>query len=424
MFLPAERSMWISGMYTLGKQSESLPPGEFTGVRLQVPDSRNVNSSLEQSVQGDLVRLVESIVKLRAADKDLLPLVLSQEQVISKDGSGVSRVRFGLTCDPKSPYKDESAAAVECYSQILRSFKKAGFKIESQPEFDSTKGFGGLTEWAKGVRLKKVWSKPWPLLLLLLVPLVFRGCSESDPIAGSTKSFIIVLDRSGSMQKEFEKVKQEARKTLSAITDSQLKRVQGMFGSTYFVDLVYYDDHAESLFEELRPVTPSNSQLVLEKIDELGAQSGSGTNLKSAITLVGNEIKKHGKPTTLCIITDGVDSSIAKLTQDMQMSPEMVMDQFGMKRGDPPMVYANTLTPRLLNVTNRSETIVPITDEEKALDSFSKAYFGAFGFAGSAFGDRGAPLHHKVWNAFLWMMRIAILFVILGYLYQKIWARS
>ena len=424
MFLPAERSLWISGRYTLGKQSEPLRPGEFTGVRLQVPDSRNVNSSPEQNVQGDLVRLIDSLVKLRAADKDLLPLVLSQEHVIKKDGSGVSRVRFGLSCDPNSPYKDENTAAIECHAQILQSFKQAGFKIESQPEFDSAKGFGGLTAWAKGVRLKKSWSKPWPLLLLLLIPFVFRGCSESDPIAGNTRSFIIVLDRSGSMQKEFAKVQQEAKKTLSAITDSQLKRFHDIFGSTYFVDLVYYDDNAVSLFDGLRPVTPSNAQEVLEKIDELGVQTGSGTNLKSAITLVGNEIKKHGKPTTLCIITDGVDSSIAKLTQEMQTSPDKVMAQFGMKRGDPPMVYANTKTPRLLSVTDRNEAVVPQTDDERELDSFSKAYFGTFGFAGSAFGERGMPLHHKIWNALLWIIRTAILFGLLAFLYQKIRARS
>jgi hypothetical protein len=101
-----------------------------------------------------------------------------------------------------------------------------------------------------------------------------------------------------------------------------------------------------------------------------------------------------------------------------------VMAQFGMKRGDPPMVYANTITPRLLSVTDRNEAVVPQTDDERELDSFSKAYFGTFGFAGSAFGERGMPLHHKIWNALLWIIRTAMLFGLLAYLYQKIRARS
>ena len=424
MFLPADRALWIGGVYTLGKQAAPIRPGEFTGVRLQVPDPSNVNSSLGENVQGDLVRLIDSVVKLRAAENDLLPLVLSQEQVIKKDGSGVSRVRFGFICDPNSPYKDEIAAAIECRTQILRCFKRAGFAIESQPEFDSAKGFVGLKAWSRGVRLKKSWSPPWPLLLLLLFPFFLRGCSESDPIAGNTKSFIIVLDCSDSMQKEFSTVQQEARKTLGAITDSALNRVQGMFGSTYFVDLVYYDDNAISLFGELKPVTPATAKEVLEKIDELGAQTGSGTNLKSAIALVGNEIQRHGKATTLCIITDGLDSSVAKLTQEMQLNPDIVMAQFGMKPGDPPMVRANTLTPRLLNATEKDVAITPQTDDEKALDSFSKAYFGTFGFAGTAFGGRGMPLHHRIWNALLWIIRVAILVGLLAYLYQKIRTRN
>lgn len=421
MFLPVDRSQWINGRYTLGKNPAPLPAGEFTGVRLQVPDPRNVNKTFEQNVQGDLVQLIDSLVKLRAADKDLASTVLSTEKVVNKDRSGVPRVRFGLRCDAGGEFKDEAAAAAECHKQILRSFRQAWFAIESQPEFDPSKGFAGLATWAKGVRLKKSWDWRWLLLLLLLLPFLFRGCPESDPIAGKTKSFIIVMDRSSSMQPHFAKVQEEARKTLSRITDSAFKRFLGFFGQKYYVDLISYDSDAKSLFNELRPVTKETADQVLQEINQL--RSGGGTNLKSAMTLAEQEIKKHGKETTLCIVTDGQDGSISGMTQEMQSNPDAVKSRFGMNRGDPQMFHANTLTPRLLDVTDRKTSVVPTDSNEQGLADFSKAYFGIFGFTGTAFGQRGMPASHKIWNTLLWVTRMAIIAGLIAYAYPRIRAR-
>ncbi len=110
MFLPSDRAQWMDGYYTLGKKSDPLPAGEFTGIRLQVPDSRNVNTTLERNVQGDLVSLVQSLRKLRSSNADLASTVLSSERVINKDRSGVPRVRFGLYCNPTGRFNDEVAA--------------------------------------------------------------------------------------------------------------------------------------------------------------------------------------------------------------------------------------------------------------------------------------------------------------------------
>lgn len=421
MFLPLDRSQWINGSYTLGKNPAPLPAGEFTGVRLQVPDPRNVNKTFEQNVQGDLVQLTDSLAKLRAADKDLAATVLSSEKVVNKDRLGVPRVRFGLKCDPASQFKDEAAAAAECHKQILRSFRQAWFAIESQPEFDASKGFAGLATWAKGVRLKKSWDWRWLLLLLLILPFLFRGCPESDPIAGNTKSFIIVLDRSSSMQPHFAKVQEEARKTLSRITDSAFRRFLGFFGQKYYVDLISYDSQAKSLFNELRPVTKETSEQVLQEINQL--RSGGGTNLQSAMTLAEQEIKKHGKETTLCIITDGEDGSIGAMTQEMKSSPEAVKTRFGMTKGGPPMFHANTLTPRLLDVTDRNTSVAPRDANEQGLAEFSKAYLGMFGFSGTAFGERGIPASHKIWNTLLWVARMAIIAGMIAYFYPRVRAR-
>lgn len=417
MFLPVDRAQWINGRYTLGKDPAPLPAGEFTGVRLQVPDPRNVNTTPELNVQSDLAQLIDSLVRMRAADKELASTVLSSETIVSKDRSGVHRLRFGLECR-NGRFSDEAAAAAECQRQILRGIRRGWFAIESQPVFDASKGFVGLTEWAKAIRLKKSWDWRWLLILLLLLPFLLRGCQETDPIAGKTRSFIIVLDRSDSMQPHFAKVQEEARKTLGNITDSAVKRFFGVLGDTYYVDLISYDDRAQSLFGELRPVTKETAGQVLEEIDRL--QSGGGTNLQSAIGLAEQEIKKHGKETTLCIITDGVDPSLEWMADELESDRSAVESRFGMAEGGRPLVHANTLSPRLLGVSDRKTAIVPQGDEEHRLARFSSLLYGVFGFTGTAFGQRGLPSSQWIWNTLLWSARMAVIAGVIAYAYPHL----
>lgn len=445
MFLPVERSQWINGRYTLGKNPAPLPAGEFTGVRLQVPDPRNLNKTNEHNVQGDLSQLIGSLTALRSAHPELAATVLSNESVVVKDRSGTKRVRFGLACDPAGGFRDEAAAAAECHKQILRGIRKGWFAIESQPEFDAARGFAGLSDWAKGVRLKKSWDWRWLLLLLLLLPFLMGPCRPTDPMAGKTKSFIIVLDKSSSMQPHFTKVQEEARNTLESIANSALQRFLGFFGQTYYVDVIAYNDTAESCFDGkryagkngLQPVTPETKDEVLRYIG--GLMAGQGTNLKSAITLAEQKIKVHEKETTLCIISDGIDGSIGQMTQEMKNSPNEVRGRFGMSPGGPALVHANTLSPRLLKETNRTAVVVPgdptvkmdddpwkdkqLRQGEIDMAAFSQAFFGVFGFTGAAFGQRGMPTSHKVWNTLLWLTRMAIIAGVIAYAYPRLRAR-
>jgi hypothetical protein len=150
---------------------------------------------------------------------------------------------------------------------------------------------------------------------------------------------------------------------------------------------------------------------------------GNGTNLESAIRLAEEEIKKHGRETTLCIITDGQDDSIGRMTQEMQADPDTVKARFGMAKGGSPMFHANTLTPRLLAVTDRNTRVVPKNSTEQGLADFSKAYLGIFGFTGTAFGQRGMPASYKTWNTMLWVTRMAIIAGVIAYLYPRVRAR-
>ena len=421
MFLPVDRAEWMNGRYTLGKKPAPLPAGEFTGVRLLVPDPRNLNKTAEQNVQGDLVQLIDSLVKIRAADKDLAGTVLSSERIVKKDRSGVPRVRFGLRCDASNKFADEAAAATECHRQIVRSFQQALFGIESQPPFDASQGFTGLSTWAKGVRLKKFWDWRWLLLLLLLLPFLFRSCRETDPIAGSTRSFIIVVDSSSSMEPYFSKVREEATKTLNNITDSAFKQILGFLGQSHYIDLINYDDTAKSLFGELKPVTKATADEILKGIE--GLQPGGSTNLKTAMTLAEQEIKKHGRETTVCIITDGADNTVAGMINEMESNRAAVESRFGMSGGGRPLMHVNTLSPRLLDQTDRTGQVSPQNPEEQQLAKFSSMFYGMFGFTGIGFSQRGLPALSKIWNTILWTARMAVIAGGIAYAYPRLRAK-
>jgi hypothetical protein len=87
------------------------------------------------------------------------------------------------------------------------------------------------------------------------------------------------------------------------------------------------------------------------------------------------------------------------------------------------MFHANTLTPRLLAVTDRNTRVVPTNSTEQGLADFSKAYLGIFGFTGTAFGQRGMPASYKTWNTLLWVTRMAIIAGVIAYLYPRVRAR-
>jgi hypothetical protein len=96
-------------------------------------------------------------------------------------------------------------------------------------------------------------------------------------------------------------------------------------------------------------------------------QAGGGTNLAAAMDLAAEEIKKHGRKTTLLILTDGEDNTIAGLIRDK--------DRICKAMGGIDVV-ANTTTPRLFEGKGDPK---PANGYEKGLDEFSRAYNGRFG---------------------------------------------
>lgn len=86
-------------------------------------------------------------------------------------------------------------------------------------------------------------------------------------------------------------------------------------------------------------------------------------------------------------------------------------------------MHANTLTPRLLDVVDRRGKVEPTNDEEHRLAEFSKAFFGVFGFTGTAFGERVMPSTHRFWNTLLWLARMAVIVGVLWFLYPVVRSR-
>lgn len=188
-FLPPERAEWRGDVYTLGKALAKTPKGQFTGVRLQAGDRRNLDQSRERAVQQDLVNLIRSIALFRT-NPAMRGVVLSRELLQGRDPAGVRRVQFGLSKPSSNDFVDDSAAATECYEQILRAIRGAGLRVASAPPFDAARGFGGLEAWAGGLKLRQsklasatTWGKVAAVVAAVgagawMVPSVAAGISS------------------------------------------------------------------------------------------------------------------------------------------------------------------------------------------------------------------------------------------------------
>ena len=111
------------------------------------------------------------------------------------------------------------------------------------------------------------------------------------------------------------------------------------------------------------------------------------------------------------------------MSKEIESDKTAVESRFGMTKGDRPLVHANTLSPRLLDVTNRKARVAPEGPEENQLAHFSSLLYGAFGFTGTAFGQRGMPTSYKGWNTLLWLTRMAIIAGAIAYVYPRLRAQ-
>jgi hypothetical protein len=377
LFLPLEQAWWDGKRLTLGRQSgASRPVGR--GVRLQEPRPDDASSPPERDTQADFRALFASVAELRR-QPDLSGLVLSEEALIGKESGAVpgKRIQFGLNCPADGRFQTDASAAGECHRVLKKAVERSGYRVvHPHAPFNPSTGFAGLDQWSHAVRLrrKRDW-RPW-LLLLLLLPLALlpRSCrSESVrqaapapvpppadtmfgvPVEG--ESFIILLDKSGSMGPYIAQVRDEAQKLL--------QQRLGDKGKIHSADLIVYDAETESVLGDIKPITPERIGQVTSYLN--GMKVGGWTNLAVAIDLAAKEVVRHGRKTTLIVLTDGEDKTILKMIREK----ERICALF---QGVP--VTLNATTPRLF-VPGASTR--PATFEEEDLAELCRCLNGHFG---------------------------------------------
>ncbi len=355
-FFPLGHAAWHRGRFSINKDEIAQVSTKISGVRLQAADPRGENPEPERQCRQDVVNLVQSLIRLRETPA-LSNIVLSDEIHRGVNESG-SRVKFGLYLDPTGRYSNETEAAHECHSHIVRAVQKSALVIESPKTFEQQTGMDGLLQWANQLRLRRR-RKIWLLALLLLLLLLFslRDCSPPKifvPI--ETQSFIIIMDKSSSMEPHFSAVQAEARKTLEKMRKS--------FFAKHYANVIAYHFSATSALGGIKEVNNETGQQLIFFLDNIKAEGG--TNLRAGIELAAKEVAAHQKPTTLLIFTDGEDTSVAEMLQDVNP----ILSQFqGVE------IVGNTLTPRVFSGVNPK----PINELEQKLSELAAALNGHFG---------------------------------------------
>jgi hypothetical protein len=382
-FLPLDQAWWDGHRFTMGRSPAASRPVN-NGVRLQEPCPESSGPEPDRDTRADLATLFRSVAELRRVP-GMSAVVLSDETHIGKQSGSVpgKRVVFGLHSPPDDSLRGDDRAAGECYRVVRRAVERAGYRVEHpRRPFDPSTGFPGLQDWAASVRLrrKRDW-RPW-LLLLLLFPLFFllRSC-HSAPVPTPApapapppqpeglfgvpveeESFVILLDKSGSMGQYFARVRDEAQRLMLDRQHDVTRR--------HYADLIVYDNETESVLGDLKPVTPERIADITKYLNSM--QAGGWTNLAAAIDLAAKEVVRHKQKTTLIVITDGEDRTIPKMIHDRRRIKGLF--------GNVP-VTINATTPRLFEPGANPR---PATVEEEDLEEFCKYFNGRLGPAGAA----------------------------------------
>ncbi len=338
------------------------------GVRLNEYDPTGKNPQAEETTQYDAAKMVEALIALRQ-EEGYGGAILSSEFAQSKqpENKRWKRIKFGLINSTKATDCDDRTAAKRCHANMVKTFHRAGFIIEHPQKFDPATGMVGLKQWAEQLQLRKrrlFW--PWLLLLipLLLLPFI-PGCENPrlmDMLLQS-HSFILIIDRSGSMKEEIENVRVEMGRFLDTLISNS------GFGRTYYGDIISYTDGADSALHGIQEIDDQVSQRMQNYLKTL--QAGGDTVLRSAIELAAQKITEHGKPTTLFIITDANDESLGQMVTDIPAVKKQFNDID---------IHVQSTTPRIINATSTVTTAV--TDGEKTLKQFTDAFEGVFGRMG------------------------------------------
>jgi hypothetical protein len=373
LFFPVEHAAHRNGRLWAPPSKTRSIRSTAGGVRLHAADLSDRSRPTHDDCQHDVVRLVEALRMIRR-DPALGGVVLSDHSVPTAQlgNRAGRRVKFGLYVPPGDRFRDERAAARESHKQICRAIRRAGFIVDQPAErFDPRSGLEGLSNWGSRLRLRRRRSDlPLILAAFLLAPLLallLPGCPRQEilnlPIKGD---LILVLDQSGSMTQYFPLIREEAKQYLKA-QEGGLWRIPfaDRFWHKPCVDCIKYDSKPESVLGELREVTQATTSRLEQFLDE--APGGGGTNLEPALAMAAEEVARHRHPTTLVILTDGEDGSIAGINSQI----ESWKARFGGVE-----THVHTITPRQLA---RGADKQPANTYEQELARLSEHLGGQFG---------------------------------------------
>jgi len=367
LFHPYAQLEWIDGRSVVPAEERTAVRTQVSGVRLRAADPKGEDPTAERETQADVVHLVASLRRLRT-EPGLASLVLSGDGLRARDPLGAgARVKFGLA--EAADGDDDVRAARRSHRAIVRAVRRAGLRVEHPRAFDAQAGLQGLERWGAELRLRRGWrpSRLLWLLPLLLLAVAIANCERDVSILGvgiDTANLIVVLDKSGSMQEEFERVRTEVARTLA--------RMKSGFLRTCHVDLIVYDAAAESVLGGLTAA----DEAVAARLDAALAalQPAGGTALRPALELAAREIEVLGAPTTVVVYTDGEgDGTIREL---LDGGPAALLGQVPAEN-----VVVHTLTPRLAADGTPADPSnhEPVNQAEADLDALARTLGGRFG---------------------------------------------
>jgi hypothetical protein len=361
LFLPLDHSTWVDARFRLLRGAKARARTRITGVRFAAADPERQNLEPERAVQTDFHRLVDSLIRLRR-EPAWRRLCLSGETFRTSPGRDpLPRRQFGLLRAENPRLDSDPECARRSHAAILRAIRQQGFVVTDPVEpFRPDLGLLGLRDWVDRLRLRRrrtAW--PW---LLLLAPLLWLARCEATPRFFSarieTASFLLVVDRSSSMEPHFELLRTEAQRLLGSMIDR----------GTAYADVISYCGEAASCLGGIREVDGTTRPQLEGFLRDL--QPGGGTRLAEALEIAAAEVRRHERPTTLIVLTDAEDATIPSLLAD----PDGTLAAFGGVE-----IRTVALTPRLFGPD--APAAAPHDAHERAFAALAALLGGRLGTA-------------------------------------------
>ena len=386
LLYPLSHAEWRGDHYRLKKGEAGNVRSRIHGVRFQPADPAREDLAPERQVQTDVGNLIAAVRRVREATGYETAILASKTLSSRPPRPAVGRrVEFGLDAGDRGR-KDDVAAAAVSHRRLRSAIRKSGHVVvEPKAKFDAKTGMAGLEDWGRALvlRRRRRWW-PWLLLLpLLALPFFCRDklpkVSDFFGVSIETRSLVVVLDKSSSMAKHFDAVRGEARRVLTEMAKNVGEDHDDDAG---YASLIVYDAEATSALGSLRKLDATARSEIETFLANLGA--GGGTNLEAGLRLAAQEVTAHGRPTTLIILTDGEDQSIARMLAD---KPALVGAFADVE------VRGHALTPRFFvdgigDAASSTADSNPGNDHERRLHELATTLGGRFGPEGSAASNK------------------------------------